>query len=355
MNSEITPESKSRLYEQNFRRAASVAILVSATYYLTSRIGFRFALQPGSVSLLWMPNSLLFAGLLLVPSRWWWLIILAVFPAHVASEWQSGVPIPMVLSWFLSNTIQALIGAVCLARLAKNGLRFDRTKDLTLFLICGVFLAPFVASFIDGALVKLNGWGHGAFWDIWRVRFLSNASRHSHPGSVGSHLGQRRNSGIEESAPDPLCGGNCPDGESICGWVLSLRRQTQLRSALAGSLDFSFHSLGHGEVRSYRGDKCAPDSHVSGYLRRHARRRTVREQYRRKTVRCRFSYFLSLFSIPLMVLAAVMAERRRAESAARDNGKRLTFALSAAEMDTWEWHAADSRWTWSEAARPHSK
>src|SRR4029453_18615721 len=80
----------------------------------------------------------------------------------------------MVLSWFVSNTIQALLGAFCITQLVKDDLRFDRTRDLTVFLVCGVFLSPFVASFIDSALVKLNAWGQGDFWDIWRVRFLSN-------------------------------------------------------------------------------------------------------------------------------------------------------------------------------------
>jgi hypothetical protein len=58
-----------------------------------------------------MPNSVLLAGLLLTPSRWWWLVISVTLPAHLASELQSGVPTVMVLSWFLSNSTQALIGA----------------------------------------------------------------------------------------------------------------------------------------------------------------------------------------------------------------------------------------------------
>jgi integral membrane sensor domain MASE1 len=52
-----------------------LAVLVFASYYSTSKIGFAFALQPGSVSILWMPNSILLAALLLTSRRWWWLVL----------------------------------------------------------------------------------------------------------------------------------------------------------------------------------------------------------------------------------------------------------------------------------------
>ncbi len=156
------------------RRTALAALLVCAGYYLTAKVGFAFALQPGSVSTLWMPNSILLAALLLTPRRSWWFILLAAAPAHFAAELQSGVPTLMVLCWFVSNSLQALTGAFCICRLARGRLRFDSFRDLTYFLLLGAFLAPFLSSFLDIALVKLNGWGNAPFWESWRIRFLSN-------------------------------------------------------------------------------------------------------------------------------------------------------------------------------------
>ncbi len=66
-------------HDAALRRTLIVALLVAVGYYLTAKIGFAFALQPGSVSTLWMPNSILLAGLLLVPKRSWWIILLAAF------------------------------------------------------------------------------------------------------------------------------------------------------------------------------------------------------------------------------------------------------------------------------------
>ena len=159
---------------QRVRHIILLALAVSASYFLTSKLGFGFALQPGSISILWMPNSILLASLLLSPRRWWWLMLLAAFPAHLASELQSGVPVAMVLSWFVSNSFQALIGAYCITNLVPDGLRFDRFRDVMVFLILGAFTAPFLSSFLDIAFIKINGWGNTSFWESWRIRFLSN-------------------------------------------------------------------------------------------------------------------------------------------------------------------------------------
>ena len=156
------------------RSTVVVALLVAVGYYFTAKIGFAFALNPGSVSTLWMPNSILLAGLLLVQRRYWWIIIIAALPAHFASEIQSGVPTAMILSWFISNSFQALFGAFFICKFVDDRMRFDKLRDLTIFLVFGAFLAPFLSSFLDVALVKLNGWGASSYWEIWRVRCLSN-------------------------------------------------------------------------------------------------------------------------------------------------------------------------------------
>ena len=161
-------------HDATLGRTFLIAALVCAGYYLTAKIGFAFTLQPGSVSILWMPNSILLAALLITPKRSWWIVLAAALPAHFAAELLSGVPTAMVLSWFVSNSVQALIGAVCINYLIDGPLRFDSFKHLTIFLLFGAFLAPFVSSFLDIALVTFNSWGHGSFWESWRIRFLSN-------------------------------------------------------------------------------------------------------------------------------------------------------------------------------------
>jgi two-component system sensor kinase FixL len=151
------------------------AIIVAIAYYAGAKIGFALTFQPHPISSLWPPNSLLLAGLLLTPTRTWLILILAALPAHLAAELQSGVPIPMVLGWFASNCSEALIGAGLIRFLIAGPLRFDSFNHVSIFLLCGVVVSPLLSTFLDTALVKLIGFGEGSYWQLFGLRFFSNA------------------------------------------------------------------------------------------------------------------------------------------------------------------------------------
>ncbi|HMJ65707.1 MAG TPA: MASE1 domain-containing protein, partial [Candidatus Binatia bacterium] len=153
----------------------AAGLLTSIGYYLGAKLGFILTLQPQPVSVLWPPNAILLAGLLLTPPRWWLFILLMVAPAHWASQLQHGVPQMMILCWFISNGCEALLGAVCIRCLCRGRPHLDTFRDAAIFLGCGVFLAPFLSSFLDAAFVALNRWGESDYWDLWRTRFFSNA------------------------------------------------------------------------------------------------------------------------------------------------------------------------------------
>jgi len=150
------------------------ALLVFASYFLGAKIGFALTLQPHPVSVLWPPNSILLAALLLTPMRIWWLILLAAFPAHLAAQLQSGVPPTMILCWFISNSGEALIGAGCIRYFIDRPVRFDRLRNVGIFCLFAAFLAPFLSSFLDAAFVAANHWGQDSYWQVWRIRFTSN-------------------------------------------------------------------------------------------------------------------------------------------------------------------------------------
>jgi integral membrane sensor domain MASE1 len=89
------------------------ALLVFAGYYLGAKIGFALTFGPHPVSVLWPPNSVLAAALLLTPFRSWWTILAAAFAAHIMVQLESDVPPTMVICWFISNSCEALMGASC--------------------------------------------------------------------------------------------------------------------------------------------------------------------------------------------------------------------------------------------------
>ena len=154
---------------------AVTALLVFVGYYLGARIGFALTFQPHPVSVLWPPNSILVAALLLTPVRIWWVILLAALPAHLAAEVQSQVPPTMILCWFISNSCEAVIGAGLTRYLIGGPIRFTSLRNAGIFCLCVVFLGPFLSSFLDAAFVVWNHWGQGAYWELIRMRFFSNA------------------------------------------------------------------------------------------------------------------------------------------------------------------------------------
>src|SRR5262245_26591972 len=158
----------------SIRRFIFPGLLVLLGYYLGAKIGLALTFQPHPVSVMWPPNSILMAALLLNPVRAWWFLLACALPAHLAAELQSGVPVTMVLCWFVSNSCEALLGAVGTLFLLGPSPRFDRMKSIGLLLACGAVVAPFLVSFLDSGLVKLNHFGHQPYWQVWRQRYFSN-------------------------------------------------------------------------------------------------------------------------------------------------------------------------------------
>lgn len=148
-------------------------LIVGVAYYVGALTGLALTMQTQPVSTLWPPNAILLAALLLTPPRIWPFLLLSALPAHLWVELSSGIPLPMVLSWFVSNSSEALLGAGLMRQIDRSP-RLDSFRRAANFLIIGVFLSTFLTSFLDAALVAWNRFGTESYWDVWRARFLSN-------------------------------------------------------------------------------------------------------------------------------------------------------------------------------------
>ena len=111
-----------------------IGLCVFVGYYLGAKVGFALTFHPYPVSVLWPPNSILVAALLLTPPRIWWFILLAAFPAHCAAQIQSHVPPLMILCWFVSNSSEAVIGAGLTRYLVRGPIQFTSLRNAGNFL-----------------------------------------------------------------------------------------------------------------------------------------------------------------------------------------------------------------------------
>ena len=155
-------------------QTVSPALLVAISYYVGTRIGFAWTPVGRPNSTFWPANAILLAALLLTPRRTWWTLFLALLPTHMFAQLQAGVPAWTALGWFISNTSEALIGALCIARFTHPRNTLDNVRGVFTFVVFGVVLAPLATSFLDAAAVVVTGWGR-AFWPVGVERFWTNA------------------------------------------------------------------------------------------------------------------------------------------------------------------------------------
>ena len=154
------------------RRTMTGMLLVFAGYYVGSQIGFILRLPPSTPSVLWPPNAILTAALLLTAPRRWAFYLLAAFPAHLLAQLGNSWPTSLVLALFLTNCSEALIGATIVRRLSGSAVRFDTLQATVTFIAGAVVVGPFLSSFLDAAVVTaLVG---ESYWEVWTIRFPSN-------------------------------------------------------------------------------------------------------------------------------------------------------------------------------------
>jgi len=315
-------------------RTVVTGLLVFAAYYLGAKIGFALTFRPHPVSVLWPPNSILLAALLLTPVRIWWVLLLAAFPAHLAAQLQSNVPPTMILCWFISNSCEALIGAGCVRYLIDRPVRFDRLRNVGIFCFFAAFLGPFLSSFLDAAFVVINHWGQDSYWQVWRIRFTSNVLTAltlvpfivSWSAEGIAWLGKIRRSRFLEAGLLllGLLSVNtiafykfAPTADSALLYLplpfliwAAVRFGSRGASAAICTVGFlAIWSAGHG---------------YGPFSTRSAEENALSIQM-----------FLIVMSVPLMLLAAVIEERSKGETRLREREERISLAAESADLAFW--------------------
>jgi signal transduction histidine kinase/integral membrane sensor domain MASE1 len=149
----------------------TAAIALGLGYYLGAQLGFILRFPFTTPSVLWPPNAILMGALLLTPPRRWWVFLLAVAPAHLVAE-VGTFPMPLVLSLYVTNCLEALIGASIVHAFSDAPARFDSLRRINVFIVGAVLVAPLVSSFLDAWAV--NTVLDEPYWSVWRIRLLSN-------------------------------------------------------------------------------------------------------------------------------------------------------------------------------------
>jgi two-component system sensor kinase FixL len=332
-------------------RHTPAAAATAAAYFLGAKLGFALTLAPVPVSTLWPPNAILLAALILIPLRGWPSTLAAVLLAHLAVQFQSGVPAGMVLGWYASNCTEAALGALLLRRYAGGPPTFSTFRSCLTFLLCAGFAAPFFTSFLDAGFVALNQWGDAGYATVWRTRFFSNvlATLTLVPFILLSIENLPRLRDIPRrrmaEAVTALSGlaavcwfvfstpvGGTPASAALLYAPLPLLIAAAIRFGPWGA---SASMLLVAVIAIWNA------VHGQGpFLGSSSLQNALSIQL-----------FLIVAWAPVMFVAAVLRDRAAAETRARVSEEQLAIALDAAQLGRWEWDVVTQQLTWSDVTR----
>jgi PAS domain S-box-containing protein len=323
-------------------RTALTALLVAVAYYVGAQIGFAFTFPSSPLSVIWPPNAILFAALLLVPTRQWRVLLLAVLPAHLLVESQHGLLTWTVLGLYVTNCTEALLGATGVRRFAGGPPWFDSFRRMAVYVACAAVGAPFVTSFLDSAVVVLTHWGADYYWLLWQERFLSNLLTYLTVPPViliaatNGHAWFRATSwrlyteaallalgvlvaGLLVFSPMPAGAATVP---ALLYAPLPLLLWAAVRFGVGGT---SAALLGFTLLSTTLDPRQGRGPFYTGSA---------------ATNVLALQLLLIAISAPLLFLAALLQERRRAEHALQETRTRYALATAAGGVSVWTWDRA---------------
>ena len=148
----------------------SVCIL-GALYYAAAKVGLRLAYLHGAVTALWPPVGVGIAVLVLYGPRLW--------PGIVIGDLLVGdysTPLGTVLGQTVGNTLEVLVAAVLLRRLIGDHTALERVRDVFSLVGCAIVGTLISASFGATSLRLGDVIPRSEFGQVWRTWWLSDLS-----------------------------------------------------------------------------------------------------------------------------------------------------------------------------------
>jgi PAS domain S-box-containing protein len=156
------------------RRALLATLLVCGGYYAGGALGMELRLVPGGPTEIWLPQGILLAALLTSPVRRWWLYAVALLATHaqLTAVLSPRVPAAMMVVQFVGQFVQAAVAAALLRPILGTPPRLDSLRRMGAFIFGGTFLVPFVVQAVVVGIYVGTGFVHD-FWAPWQQRVLA--------------------------------------------------------------------------------------------------------------------------------------------------------------------------------------
>jgi len=311
-------------------RLALKVVFIGLVCSLATEIGFAHKFPPHYISALWPTGAILFSVLVVSPIRHWWAYILAAYFTSVINDAYAGFPLAARL-YLVAGIVEVLIAAFGVRRFADGLRAFDNLRNLVAYVFVATVLAPFLSAFI----AAFAG-GPESYWFYWRVWFLSEGVAYLvlapailswiHAPRTSPEIGSpaRR---VEACL---IGGGLVAVGLTVFDWPTA--GQANLPALVYLPLPFLlWAAVRFGPLGANTGLLIIALLSITGAV--HGRGPFATGSPSESVLPLQL--FLMTLSVPLMCLAALVAERRTRTNALRESEARFRTMADTAPVFIW--------------------
>lgn len=145
---------------------------VAAIYIVAALLGLSLDAVSGFASLVWPPTGIALAAVLLLGRRIW----PGVFIGALIANALTGAPALAALGIATGNTLEAIVAAYALRRVAGFQLSLDRLRDVLALILFAATLSTMISATIGVATLYFNGIvAPEATGETWRTWWLGDA------------------------------------------------------------------------------------------------------------------------------------------------------------------------------------
>jgi PAS domain S-box-containing protein len=320
-------------------RITILAFLVATLCYLSARLAGSLVISvPQTVWPLWPGCALLVAILLLVPRRIWPILIPAGVAGFVLSDLQSRVSIPDIAWLILADIVEILIAAWGVSYFLKGRPRLNSLKALAKYSFFTVFLASLVVGSIG-----INGLS-GNDWVNWRFSVLSEALAFLTVTPAILGLFGRGRPSLRASPSYYLEAIILVSTLVSLSYLIFLAPERKVSPALLYSLVpfLIWSALRFGSTGV--GSSATIVALMSIWGAVHGRGPFTEADPINRVLYLQL--FLFCTSIPFMVLAVLVEERKIVQDELGESEERLRLSMESGKAVGWEWDLKSGRDSW---------
>jgi PAS domain S-box-containing protein len=313
------------------------ALIVGISYYAGVWVGFTTTFPSAESArrhIFWPPNVILLAALLVTPPSWWWPCILAAFAAHLLADVQLSVA-PATIAvpvQFAGNVLQALLAALALRRLNDPPWRVDTLRSMLAMLAVAGVAAPVLVSALVIYIYVWVGW-MADFATAWNVRFLANAVSTITLAPLLFTMAGTGLQGVRELAPRRVA-----EFLAVLAGLLAAGTLVSRSATSAAELPLLYAPLPFllwAAVRFGSPGLCITlVATLLLFIGQTFGGPSVTPVPADNTIT--LAVFLMAIAVPLLLLAALVQERRRAEEQIAGSEQRYRLAVAAGSVSVWD-------------------